>query len=125
MIVITSKTSGNSRIDHDNALQSFSTLRQKPGESVSDFQIRMETIVQSFTILKIDPPSAELQGMRFIQGLEHSRFNTLQAYLVNEIITGGRDLYPANLTMSWEKLDVRDCLGAIISRANVVKVSKL
>ena len=40
VIVLTSKTSGNIRIDQDAAAYNFSSAKQKPNESIHEFQLR-------------------------------------------------------------------------------------
>ena len=97
VIVLTSKTSGNIRIDQDAAAYNFSSAKQKPNESIHEFQLRLENIISTYTILDLTPPSKESQAMRFIQGLENSRFSTMQTHFANELNLG-RDLYPIDLS---------------------------
>ena len=98
LVVLTTKTSGNLRIDQDNVAYNFCTLRQRHLESINDFLLRVDNIVNTYKILGLEPPSKEMQAMRFIQGLEHARFSSLQTHLANELnMPHGRDLYPADL----------------------------
>ena len=98
LVVLTTKTSGNLRIDQDNVAFNFCTLRQRQLESINDFLLRVDNIVNTYKILGLEPPSKEQQAMRFIQGLEHARFSSLQTHLANELnMPHGRDLYPSDL----------------------------
>lgn len=97
VIVLTSKTSGNLRIDQDSAAYNFSSAKQRSSESINEFLLRLENIISTFTILQLTPPSKESQAMRFIQGLENSRFSSMQTHFANELNLG-RDLYPTDLS---------------------------
>ena len=95
---LTSKSSGNLRIDQDTVALNFATARQRQSESINDFPQRSENIVNTFSILQLDPPSKATQEMRFIQGLENSRFSSMKTHFANELnMNDGRDLYPVDL----------------------------
>ena len=97
VIVLTSKTSGNLRIDQDAAAYNFSSAKQRGNESINEFLLRLENIISTYSILELTPPSKESQAMRFVQGLDNSRFSSMQTHFANELNLG-RDLYPADLS---------------------------
>jgi hypothetical protein len=94
--VVTTKTAGNKRIDQDKVTVDFATMRQRQTESLSDFHHRMAHIVDSYEMLGLEKPAAATQAMRFIQGLDSSRYATMQTSFANEL-HNGRDLYPTDL----------------------------
>ena len=94
--VVTTKTAGNKRIDQDKVTVDFATMRQRQSESLSDFHHRMSHTVDSYEMLGLEKPPAATQAMRFIQGLDGSRYATMQTSFANEL-HNGRDLYPTDL----------------------------
>jgi hypothetical protein len=94
--VVTTKTAGNKRIDQDKVTVDFATMRQRQSESISDFHHRMSHTVDSYKMLGLEKPAAATQAMRFIQGLDGSRYATMQTSFANEL-HNGRDLYPTDL----------------------------
>jgi hypothetical protein len=112
VFILTSKTSGNRRVDQDNAATAFSNMHQRAGESTIDYLARFRISVESYEMLSLDPPSQEIQAMRFIQGLDNIRYGAMQTYYGNELLIG-RDLYPTDLATSAERAStwlVRDPL---------------
>jgi hypothetical protein len=49
--VVTAKTAGNKRTDRDKLTVEFSTIRQRPNESLSDFHHRMSYTIEIFEML--------------------------------------------------------------------------
>jgi hypothetical protein len=94
--VTTTKTAGNKRIDRDKLTVEFSTIRQRPNESLSDFHHRMSHTIESFEMLGLEKPANKTRGMRFIQGLDSARYSSMQTSFANEL-NNGRDLYPTDL----------------------------
>ena len=94
--VVTTKTAGNKRIDQDRVTVDFATMRQRQTESLSDFHHRMAHTIDSYEMLGLEKPAAATQAMRFIQGLDSSRYATMQTSFANEL-HNGRDLYPTDL----------------------------
>ena len=94
--VVTTKTAGNKRIVQYKFTVDFATMRQRQTESLSDFHHRMAHIVDSYEMLGLEKPAAATQAMRFIQGLDSSRYATMQTSFANEL-HNGRDLYPTDL----------------------------
>jgi hypothetical protein len=74
----------------------FATIRQRSSETLSDFHHRMSHIVESYEMLGLVKPAPATQAMRFIQGLDSSRYATMQTSFANEL-HNGRDLYPTDL----------------------------
>ena len=52
--------------------------------------------MDNYRLLGLDIPSDETQATRFMQGLDHARYSSLQTYLINEL-NNGRDIYPTDL----------------------------
>ena len=100
--ILTSKTSGNRRIDQDTAATTFSTMKQRNGESTNEYLARFRVAVESYEMLGLEPPSQEVQSMRFIQGLDSARFGAMQTYFGNELLLD-RDLYPVDLATAAER----------------------
>ena len=94
--LVTTRASGNRRIDQDTATVSFANLRQRHGESVFDYASRAENVLLSFKLLDLVPPSPSTVAMRFTQGLDPSRYGIMQTNFANELHFG-RDLYPTDL----------------------------
>ena len=94
--VTTTRTIGNTRVDQNNLSINFANIRQKGGESISDFKRRMENLLDSFDAIRMEPPSNALIAMRFLHGLDDSRYASLKTYLGNEL-ANGRDLYQSDL----------------------------
>ena len=63
MFLITTKTTGSKRLDPDNAIQTFATLRQRTNESISDFAQRVKAAVDTYILLKITAPTDENQAI--------------------------------------------------------------
>jgi hypothetical protein len=78
--VVATKTVGNKRIDKDKFTVEFATIRQRPNESLSDFQHRISHTIKSFEML----------------GLDNARYSSMQTSFANEL-HNKRDLYPTNL----------------------------
>ena len=97
VFLITAKTTGSKRLDQDNAIQTFATLRQRTNESISDFAQRLKAAVDTYTLLKLTAPTDENQAMRSVQGLDPARYSTTQTHFMNEL-NNGRDIYPTDLT---------------------------
>ena len=97
MFLITTKTTGSKRLDQDNAIQTFATLRQRTNESISDFAQRVKAAVDTYILLKITAPTDENQATRFVQGLDPARYSTMQTHFMSEL-NNGRDIYPTDLT---------------------------
>ena len=96
MHVTTTRTIGNQKVDQNNLSINFANIRQRSGESISDFKRRMSNLLDSFDAIKLDRPSNGLIAMRFLHGLEDSRYGSLKTYLGNEL-ANGRDLYQDDL----------------------------
>jgi Reverse transcriptase (RNA-dependent DNA polymerase) len=94
--VTTTRTIGNQKVDQNNLSISFANIRQKSGESISDFKRRMTNLLDSFDAIKLERPNDGLIAMRFLHGLEDSRYASLKTYLGNEL-ANGRDLYQSDL----------------------------
>ena len=62
VFLITTKTTGSKRLDQDNAIQTFATLRQRTNESISDFAQRLKAAVDTYTLLKFAAPTDENQA---------------------------------------------------------------
>ena len=90
--VTTTRTIGNTKVDQNNLSINFANIRQKGGESVSDFKRRMTNLLDSFEAIKMELPNDALIAMRFLHGLEDSRYASLKTYVGNEL-ANGRDLY--------------------------------
>ena len=56
----------------------------------------MQNLMDSFDAIKLDRPKHEMIAMRFLHGLDDSRYGSLKVWLGNEA-ANGRDLYPSNL----------------------------
>ena len=52
----------------------------------------MTNLLDSFDAIKMERPNDGLIAMRFLNGLEDSRYASLKTYLGNEV-ANGRDLY--------------------------------
>ena len=50
----------------------------------------------------MDAPSGEIQATRFVQGLDPSRYSTMQTHFMNEL-NNGRDIYPTDLVSGVSK----------------------
>ena len=111
VFILTSKTSGNRRIDQDNAATAFANMHQRSGESTIDYLARFRIAVESYEMLSLEPPRQEVQAMRFIQGLDSIRYGTMQTYFGNELLIG-RDLYPTDLATSAERASTWLVTGA-------------
>lgn len=96
MHVTTTRTIGNAKVDQNNLAINFANIRQKTGESVSDFKRRLSNMLDSFDAIKMERPSDSLIAMRFLHGLEDARYGSLKTYLGNEL-ANGRDLYQSDL----------------------------
>jgi hypothetical protein len=94
--VVTTKTAGNKRIDQDKVTEDFATMEQRQTEILSDSRHRMSHTIDSYEMLGLEKPSAPTQAMRSIQGLDSSRYATMQTSFANEV-HNGRDLYPTDL----------------------------
>ena len=94
--VTTTRTIGNQKVDQNNLSINFANIRQKSGESISDFKRRMINLLDSFDAIKLDRPSDGLIATRFLHGLEDSRYALLKMSLGNEL-ANGRDLYQRDL----------------------------
>ena len=94
--LVTIRASGNRAIDQDTATVSFANLRQRHRESLFDYASRAENVLLSFRLLELVPPTPATIAMRFIQGLDPSRYGIMQTTLANELHFG-RDLYPTDL----------------------------
>ena len=78
VFLITAKPTGSRRLDCDNAAQNFATLRQRGNESVQGFAQRLRAATDTYTHLGMDAPTDEIQATRFVQGLDSSRYATMQ-----------------------------------------------
>ena len=95
---LTSKSSGNLRIDQGTVALNLATVSQRQSESINDFQQRLENIANTFSILQLDPPSKATEAMRSIQGLENSRFSSMQTHFANGLnMNDALDLCPVDL----------------------------
>ena len=94
--LVTTRASGNRRIDQDTATVSFANLRQRHGESLFDYASRAENVLLSFRLLELVPPTPATIAMRFTEGLDPSRYGIMQTTFANELHFG-RDLYPTDL----------------------------
>ena len=94
--VATTKTARNKRIDQDKITVEFATIQQRPSESLSDFHHRTSHTIDSFEMLRIEKPASATQAMRFKQGLDNTRYSSMQTAFANEL-HNGRDLYPTDL----------------------------
>lgn len=83
--VVTMKTAGNKRIDQDKITVEFATIRQRPGESLSDFHHRKSHTIDSFEMLGLEKPASATQAMRFMQGLDNARYSSMQITFANEL----------------------------------------
>ena len=68
-------------LDRDLAVAGFSMIRQRPTESISDFAQRVTISVDNYRLLGLDIPSDGTQATRFMQGLSHARYSSLQTYI--------------------------------------------
>ena len=94
--LVTTKASGNKRIDQDATTVSFANLRQRPSESIFDYSARAENVLQAYKLLELVPPSPSTVAMRFTQGLDPTKYGSMQTLFANELHFG-RDLYPMDL----------------------------
>ena len=102
VFLITAKPTGSRRLDCDNAAQNFATLRQRGNESVQGFAQRLRAATDTYVLLGMDAPTDEIQATRFVQGLDSSRYATMQTHFMNEL-NNGRDIYPTDLTSAVSK----------------------
>ena len=96
------KITGSKRLDQDNAIQTFATLRQRTDESISDFVQKIKAAVDTYTLLKLAAPTDENQATRLVQGLDPARYSTIQTHFMNEL-NNVRDVYPTDLTSTVSK----------------------
>ena len=94
--VTTTRTIANTTVDQNDLSINFANIRQRSSESVADFKRRMQNLMDSFDAIKLDRPKHEMIAMRFLHGLDDSRYGSLKVWLGNEA-ANGRDLYPSNL----------------------------
>ena len=94
--VTTTRTIGNARVDQNNLAINFANIKQRSNESVADFKRRMQNLLDSFDAIRLERPKAEMVAMRFLHGLEDSRYGALKVWLGNEA-ANRRDLYPNDL----------------------------
>lgn len=94
--LVTTKASGNKRIDQDAANVAFANLKQRQGESILDYGSRADNIIEAFKLLDLTPPSPPTMAMRFTQGLDPAKYGSMQNTFTNELHFG-RDLYPVDL----------------------------
>ena len=94
--VTTAKTIGNTKVDQNNLIINFANLRQRKDESIHDFQSRLKNMLASFKAIGLEEPKEEMVAMRFLHGLDDSRYSTLKIYLGNEA-SQDRDLYQVTL----------------------------
>ena len=102
VFLITAKPTGSKRLDCDNAAHNFATLRQRGNESVQGFAQRLRAAIDTYILLGMDAPSDEIQATRFVQGLDSSRYSTMQTHFMNEL-NNGRDIYPTDLASAVSK----------------------
>jgi hypothetical protein len=72
------------------------TAKQRNGESVADFRTRVENIIESFSTVNLDKPSAQTQARRLLEGLDDNKFASMKTYYANELMNG-RDVYPTDI----------------------------
>ena len=80
VFLITAKPTGSRRLDRDKAAHNFATLRQRGNETVQAFAQRLRAATDTCTLLGIDASSGEIQAPRFVQGLDPSRYSTMQTH---------------------------------------------
>lgn len=94
--VTTTTEVGNLRTDQNNITIRYTNVKQKIGESISDYKRRVVNILDSFAALRMERPPEINIASRFLFGLEDDRYDGLRAFLSNEA-AHGRDLYPVTL----------------------------
>ena len=102
VFLITTKTSGNKRIDQDGAMRALSGMKQRVNESLSDYLQRFINAKDTFTLLDIPLPTEEIMATTYIQGLDPARYTDMLTYLHNEL-SNGRDLFPTDLASAIAK----------------------
>ena len=102
VFLITSKPTESRRLDRDNAAHNFATLRQRGNETVQVFAQQLRAPTDTYTLLGMDAPSGEIQATLFLQGLNPSRYSTMQTHFMNEL-NNGRDIYPTDLVSAVSK----------------------
>ena len=123
VFLITAKSTGSRRLDRDNAAHNFATLRQRGNETVQAFAQRLCAATDTYTLLEMDAPSGEIQATRFVQGLDPSRYSTMQTHFMNEL-NNGRDIYPTDLVSAVSKAN-RWLIPYGVSRLTVRTSSEL
>jgi hypothetical protein len=96
VFVTTTTKIGNLREDQNNILIKYVTVKQRSGESISEYKRRIINILDSYTALRLDRPTDIDIASRFLFGLDDDRYESLKTYLANEA-ANGRDLYPVSL----------------------------
>jgi hypothetical protein len=61
--VTTTRTIGNTKVDQNNLSINFANIRQKGGETVTDFKRRMTNLLDSFDAIKLQRPEDSLIAM--------------------------------------------------------------
>ena len=59
---MTAKPTGSRRLDRDNAVHNFATLRQRGNETVQAFAQRLRVATDTYTLLGMDSPSGKIQA---------------------------------------------------------------
>ena len=86
--LVTTKASGNKKIDQYAATVSFANLRRRPSESIFDYCARAENVFQSYKLPELDPLLPATVAMRFTQGLDPTKYGSMQTLFANELHFG-------------------------------------
>ena len=95
--LITTRQSGNKRLDLNAAMNASASLRQRNNETLFDYLQRFEGTLEYFNL--VDPtytPKEPIQAIKFLTSLDPTTYSTLLVDLQNEL-NWGRDLYPNDL----------------------------
>ena len=95
--LITTRQSGNKRLDLNAAMNAFASLRQRNNETLLDYLQRFKGTFEYFNLADPTYTSRELiQAIKFLTSLDPTTYSTLLVDLQNEL-NWGRDLYPNDL----------------------------
>ena len=95
--LLTTRQSGNKRLDLNAAMNASASLRQRNNETLFDYLQRFEGTLAYFNL--VDPTYTRkepIQAIKFLTSLDPTTYSTLLVDLQNEV-NWGRGLYPNDL----------------------------
>ena len=88
--LVSNSSVGNEDIARADAREKYNTLRQRPGEPLSQFYERYKECIERFSSVRQKPPEDIDQAWDFIRKLDKAKYESLERKLRNDLVTGSQ-----------------------------------